>query len=144
MCKQVPEARSLDKTRDVAVIVGTLRKDPINGKLTNALAELASASPKLSIVEIAHLPIYNQDADENPRHSESGAVQTEQLVKKKNASILLEAVAMAAITVPAYSSSAAGNPSAPVAPASMARIGSVDERFQSFNVEMIEVTGGKF
>ena len=78
------------------------------------------------------------------RHSESGAVQTEQLVKKKNASILLEAVAMAAITVPAYSSSAAGNPSAPVAPASMARIGSVDERFQSFNVEMIEVTGGKF
>ena len=66
MSQQVPEARSLDKTRDVAVIVGTLRKDPINGKLTNALAELASASPKLSIVEIAHLPIYNQDADENP------------------------------------------------------------------------------
>ena len=31
-----------------------------------------------------------------------------------------------------------------VAPANMARIGTVDERFQSFNVEMLEVTGGKF
>jgi heparanase len=29
-------------------------------------------------------------------------------------------------------------------PAKMARVGSVDERFQSFNVEMIEVTGGRF
>jgi hypothetical protein len=31
-----------------------------------------------------------------------------------------------------------------VAPANMPRIGTVDERFQSFNVEMLEVTGGKF
>ena len=31
-----------------------------------------------------------------------------------------------------------------VAPTSMPRIGTVDERFQSFNVEMLEVTGGKF
>jgi hypothetical protein len=31
-----------------------------------------------------------------------------------------------------------------IAPASMARIGEVDERFQSYNVEMIEVTGGRF
>src|SRR6185312_6901973 len=29
-------------------------------------------------------------------------------------------------------------------PASMTRIGSVDERYQSYNVEMIEVTGGRF
>ena len=29
-------------------------------------------------------------------------------------------------------------------PAEMARVGAVDERFQSFNVEMIEVTGGRF
>jgi hypothetical protein len=26
----------------------------------------------------------------------------------------------------------------------MARIGTVDERFQSYNVEMVEVTGGRF
>jgi heparanase 1 len=31
-----------------------------------------------------------------------------------------------------------------LAPANMARIGTVDERFQSYNIEMIEVTGGRF
>src|SRR6266508_3072423 len=31
-----------------------------------------------------------------------------------------------------------------ITPARMARIGTVDERFQSYNVEMIEVTGGRF
>ena len=31
-----------------------------------------------------------------------------------------------------------------VLPASMKRIGTIDERFQSYNVEMLEVTGGKF
>jgi len=36
----------------------------------------------------------------------------------------------------------AGGPS--ITPASMARIGTVDERFQSYNVEMVEVTGGAF
>ena len=29
-------------------------------------------------------------------------------------------------------------------PAKMPRIGSVDERFQSYNIEMVEVTGGRF
>src|SRR5215207_8665120 len=32
----------------------------------NALAELAPATLKFSIIEIGHLPIYNQDGDENP------------------------------------------------------------------------------
>jgi len=32
----------------------------------------------------------------------------------------------------------------PVAIAQLARVGTVDERYQSFNVEMLEVTGGKF
>jgi glycosyl hydrolase family 79 len=31
-----------------------------------------------------------------------------------------------------------------LAPATMARIGTVDERYQSYNVEMVEVTGGRF
>jgi hypothetical protein len=31
-----------------------------------------------------------------------------------------------------------------ITPASLARIGTVDERFQSYNVEMVEVTGGRF
>src|SRR5438445_9674395 len=29
-------------------------------------------------------------------------------------------------------------------PASMARIGTIDARFQSYNIEMVEVTGGRF
>src|SRR5215475_6290200 len=29
-------------------------------------------------------------------------------------------------------------------PATMARVGTVDERFQSYNIEMVEVTGGNF
>lgn len=33
---------------------------------------------------------------------------------------------------------------ASIAPANMPRIGKVDERFQSFNVEMVEITGGRF
>ena len=31
-----------------------------------------------------------------------------------------------------------------ITPASMAHIGTVDERFQSYNIEMVEVTGGRF
>jgi chromate reductase len=56
----------MDKTRGIAVIVGSLRKDSINRKVANALAELAPAGLKLGIVDIGHLPIYNQDTDENP------------------------------------------------------------------------------
>lgn len=56
----------MDKTRNVAVIVGSLRKDSINRKLANALVELAPSGLKLGIVEIGQLPIYNQDNDENP------------------------------------------------------------------------------
>jgi hypothetical protein len=31
-----------------------------------------------------------------------------------------------------------------VAPASMVRVGTVDERYQSYNIEMVEITGGEF
>ena len=56
----------MDKIRDVAVIVGSLRKASINRKVANALGEVAPAGLKLSIIEIGQLPIYNQDGDENP------------------------------------------------------------------------------
>jgi chromate reductase len=56
----------MDKPRDVAVMVGSLRKDSINRKVANALAELAPAVLKLCIVEIGQLPIYNQDGDNDP------------------------------------------------------------------------------
>lgn len=53
----------MSKTYNVAVLVGSLRKDSINRKLAKALAELAPASLKLNIVEIGDLPLYNEDAD---------------------------------------------------------------------------------
>ncbi len=56
----------MDAVRDVAVFVGSLRKESINRKLANALAELAPSSLKLEIVEIGQLPLYNQDDDQNP------------------------------------------------------------------------------
>ena len=49
--------------RDVAVLVGSLRKGSINRRLANALAELAPSQLKLSIIEIGQLPLYNQDND---------------------------------------------------------------------------------
>jgi chromate reductase, NAD(P)H dehydrogenase (quinone) len=51
---------------DVAVIVGSLRKDSINRKVANALAELAPSPLKLRFVDIGQLPLYNQDDDANP------------------------------------------------------------------------------
>lgn len=56
----------MDKICDVAVIVGSLRKDSINRKVAGALAELAPAALKLGIVDIGHLPMYNQDHDDDP------------------------------------------------------------------------------
>ncbi len=50
-------------TRTVAVIVGSLRKDSYNRKLTQALAKLAAPGLTLQIAEIGDLPLYNQDLD---------------------------------------------------------------------------------
>jgi chromate reductase, NAD(P)H dehydrogenase (quinone) len=54
------------KILDVAVLIGSLRKDSINRKVANALSEVAPAGLKLAVVEIGHLPLYNQDGDDNP------------------------------------------------------------------------------
>jgi hypothetical protein len=40
--------------------------------------------------------------------------------------------------------SAAAGPAQPVDPAALPHVATVDERFQSYNVEMVEVTGGRF
>ena len=56
----------MDTARDVAAFVGSLRKDSINRKLANALADLAPSSLQLTIIEIGQLPLYNQDEDSNP------------------------------------------------------------------------------
>lgn len=53
----------MSKTRHVAAIVGSLRKESFNRKLVNALAALAPSNLKIEIVEIADLPHYNQDLE---------------------------------------------------------------------------------
>ena len=51
---------------DVAVLVGSLRKESFNRKMAHALAELAPPSLKLEIVEIRDVPHFNQDEEANP------------------------------------------------------------------------------
>jgi chromate reductase len=52
--------------KDVAVFVGSLRKESFTRKVALAAAKIAPAELKLSIVEIGHLGPYNQDLDANP------------------------------------------------------------------------------
>lgn len=49
--------------RDVAVLVGSLRKESFTRKIAIALAELSPASLKLEIIEIRNLPLYDQDLE---------------------------------------------------------------------------------
>jgi chromate reductase len=51
---------------DVAVLVGSLRKESFSRKLAHALAALAPPSLKLQIVEIGNLPLFNQDEEKAP------------------------------------------------------------------------------
>lgn len=53
----------------IAVIVGSLRKDSFNQKLATALAKLAPPEFAFKQVQIGDLPLYNQDDDANPAES---------------------------------------------------------------------------
>ena len=52
--------------RNVAGLVGSLRKTSLNRQLANALGALAPAPLKLQVVEIGALPLYNQDHEAEP------------------------------------------------------------------------------
>ena len=52
--------------------------------------------------------------------------------------------ALAVLGVTACSKVPSGPPPPALTPATMSRVGTVDERFQSYNIEMLEVTGGSF
>jgi heparanase 1 len=54
------------------------------------------------------------------------------------------AVAIAVIAASTLALSAQENPAIALAPSTMAKLGTVDPRFVSYNVEMVEVTGGRF
>ena len=49
----------------VAVIVGSLRKDSFNRKFAQAIARMAPADFQFAEIAIDDLPLYNQDADGN-------------------------------------------------------------------------------
>ena len=49
----------------IAVVVGSLRKDSYNRALAGALAKLAPPEFTFRQVEIGDLPLYNQDDDAN-------------------------------------------------------------------------------
>ncbi|HEY0961960.1 MAG TPA: NADPH-dependent FMN reductase [Pseudomonadales bacterium] len=53
-------------THDIAVIVGSLRKDSFNRQLANALPKLAPEGFRFKQLEIGNLPLYNQDDDGAP------------------------------------------------------------------------------
>jgi chromate reductase len=53
----------------IAVIVGSLRRDSFNRKLANAIVKLAPSEFTFKQVHIGNLPLYNQDDDENQAES---------------------------------------------------------------------------
>ena len=53
-------------TINIAVIIGSLRKDSFNKKLAKALEKLFPADFSFTQVRIDDLPLYNQDDDGNP------------------------------------------------------------------------------
>jgi chromate reductase len=61
-----PGRNSMSTTTDVAVVVGSLRKESFNRKMALADAELAPPSLRFEIVEIRDLAPFNQDDEANP------------------------------------------------------------------------------
>ena len=53
----------------IAVVVGSLRKDSFNRKLANGIAKLAPSDFAFKQLEIGDLPLYNQDDDSQPAAS---------------------------------------------------------------------------
>lgn len=51
---------------DIAVIVGSLRRDSFNRRFGSALTRLGPSDFSFRFVEIGDLPLYNQDDDQNP------------------------------------------------------------------------------
>lgn len=57
------------KTYQIAVVVGSLRKESFNRAFAKAFIKLAPANFSFKFIEIGNLPLYNQDDDSNPAES---------------------------------------------------------------------------
>ncbi len=53
----------------IAVIVGSLRKESLNRHLADAIVKMAPSNVTFQFVEIGNLPLYNQDDDERQAES---------------------------------------------------------------------------
>lgn len=54
-------------TKKISVLVGSLRKDSFNKKIAQEVIKAASPNLSMDILEIGHLPFYNEDLDQgNP------------------------------------------------------------------------------
>lgn len=62
-------SESVIPTRQVAVLVGSLRREAYSRKLARALAGLAPETLHLQEVDIGQLPLYNPDLEEQPPES---------------------------------------------------------------------------
>jgi hypothetical protein len=60
-----------------------------------------------------------------------------------NARLFSNGVLVALVAALAWQGGAIAQ-TAQLTPSTMPRVGAVDERYQSYNVEMLEVTGGRF
>ncbi|WP_136418496.1 NAD(P)H-dependent oxidoreductase [Herbaspirillum sp. ST 5-3] len=56
----------MSTSKNVAIFVGSLRKESLNRKLANALIAMAPDGLKLDIVEIGNLPLFSQDFEADP------------------------------------------------------------------------------
>lgn len=56
----------MSTSKNVAVLVGSLRKESLNRKLANALIAITPQQLQLRIAEIGNLPLYNQDIEADP------------------------------------------------------------------------------
>ncbi|HEY4123676.1 MAG TPA: NAD(P)H-dependent oxidoreductase, partial [Rhizomicrobium sp.] len=53
-------------SRNVAVIVGSLRKESFSRKIATALIPLSKPALDLKLIEIGDLELYNEDTEKNP------------------------------------------------------------------------------
>ncbi len=65
-------------------------------------------------------------------------------MNKEMSAAVFTGAALTGLAMAAVRAAPSPTPGSSLAPATMPRIGTIDERYQSYNVEMLEVTGGKF
>src|ERR1700716_3975665 len=60
----------MNGNKNVAIFIGSLRKESLSRKLANALIKMAPKTLEMEIVEIGHLPLFKQDFEADPPQAE--------------------------------------------------------------------------